>query len=201
MGTMALYTDSSLSNDGLVKSRMEHGRYVNSFNPEFKMPGFGTILRWVFGAPNNTRLPADVEELNKLLPVLKPKPDEIWKTTPGLRFIWIGHATCLVQMDDFMFLTDPVFSERCGVTPQVGPKRYRPPALTVEDLPDKLEAIVISHNHFDHLDYPSVTSLNERYGKALTWFCGRGLRQWFLNCHIQNVVELDWWEEWKHPVC
>jgi N-acyl-phosphatidylethanolamine-hydrolysing phospholipase D len=200
MATSPSTTDNLSSDDELAKSRIENGSYVNSFNPKLKLPGFGTIFRWKIGSTNHTNLPADTEELNKSLPVLKPKPDEIWKTSPGLRFIWIGHATCLVQMDDFMFLTDPVFSDRCGATPQIGPKRYRPPALTVGDLPDKLEAVVISHNHYDHLDYPSVKSLNERYGNALTWFCGRGGRQWFLDIHIDNVVELDWWEEWKHPV-
>jgi N-acyl-phosphatidylethanolamine-hydrolysing phospholipase D len=200
MATTSLTTDSSSTDDELVKSRIENGCYVNSFNPEFKLPGFTAIFRWKFGESNNTRLPDDIEELNKSLPVLKPNPDEIWKTTPGLRFIWIGHASCLVQMDDFMFLTDPAFSDRCGITANIGPKRYRPPALTVDDLPDKLEAIVISHNHYDHLDYPSVMSLHKRYGNALTWFCGLGVRQWFRDCHIENVVELDWWEEWKHPV-
>jgi N-acyl-phosphatidylethanolamine-hydrolysing phospholipase D len=200
MAEASATTSNSSSDDGLVKSRMENGRYINSFNPEFKLPGFTTILRWMAGSPNHTNLPADIAELDKLLPVIKPNPDEIWKTTPGLRFIWIGHASCLVQMDDFMFLTDPVFSDRCGITAQVGPKRFRPPALTVDDLPDKLEAIVISHSHYDHLDYPSVKSLHERYGNALTWFCGLGLRQWFVDCHIENVVELDWWGEWKHPV-
>ncbi|UJR33301.1 hypothetical protein I4U23_020751 [Adineta vaga] len=102
-------------------------------------------------------------------------------------------------MENFVFLTDPVFSERCGITSYFGPKRFRPPALTVDELPDNLEAIMISHNHYDHLDYPSVQSLNRRYGNRLTWFCGLGGRDWFLACHIQNVVELDWWQEWTHP--
>src|SRR5579871_6079024 len=103
-----LTTDGLCSDDDseLVKSRIEHGRYINSFNPEFKLPGYTTFLRWILNAPNNTRLPADIEELNKVLPVIKPNPDEIVKTSPGIRFIWIGHATCLVQMDDFIFLTD-----------------------------------------------------------------------------------------------
>ncbi|CAF2698711.1 unnamed protein product [Rotaria sp. Silwood2] len=199
MATSLTTTDNVISDDELIKSKQEHNRYVNSFNPEFKLPGYATIFRWMVGAPNNTNLPADIDELNKVLPVIKHKPDEIVKTSPGLRFIWIGHATCLVQIDDFIFLTDPVFSNQCGVASKVGPKRFRPPALSINDLPDKLEAIVISHNHFDHLDYPSVQSLHERYRNRLTWFCGKGGRQWFLNCHIENVIELDWWEEWKHP--
>ena len=193
-------TDSVPSDDEFVPSRLEGGRYVNSFNAHFKMPGYATILRWMLGAPNNTNLPAEINELDRVLPVIKPNRAEIHRTTPGLRFIWIGHASCLVQMNDFMFITDPLFSDRCGVTPKIGPKRYRPPALTVEDLPDELEAVMISHSHFDHLDEPSVRSLNARYGDKLTWFCGRGGKPWFVSCGMQNVVELDWWEQWIHPV-
>ena len=82
----------------------------------------------------------------------------------------------------------------------IGPKRFRPPALTVDQLPDDLDAVLISHSHFDHLDYPSVKELNRRYGKRLSWFCGRGLQQWFLDNGIQNVIELDWWEEYYFSV-
>ena len=194
MSAAAASTTSSTSDDQYVKSRREHGRYVNSFNPEFRLPSVGTLLRWGLFTKDNTHLPANDEELDRSLPVIKHSADEIVKNTPGLRFIWIGHATCLVQMDDFIFLTDPVFCARCGAKPYIGPKRYRPPALTVVDLPEKLEAVVISHNHYDHLDYPSVQSLNSRYGSKLTWFCGQGGRQWFLDCAIENVIELDWWK-------
>ena len=82
----------------------------------------------------------------------------------------------------------------------IGPKRFRPPALTVSDLPDDLDAIFISHNHFDHLDYRSVKDLNKRYGARLTWFCGRGIRPWFSDMNVKNVVELDWWEEYHFIV-
>jgi N-acyl-phosphatidylethanolamine-hydrolysing phospholipase D len=184
--------NSSSLNDEYVKSRMENGRYINSFNPIFEMPGFTTFLQWKMTTSKNTNLPADIEELNKLLPVIKPNRDEISKPSSSIRFVWIGHATCLVQMEGFMFLTDPVF--------KIGRKRYRPPALTVDDLPEELEAILISHNHFDHLDFQSVKSLNARYGNKLRWFCGQGGREWFIQSGIENVVELDWWTEWKHPV-
>ncbi|UJR12784.1 hypothetical protein I4U23_016958 [Adineta vaga] len=185
------------SSDEFVKSRMENGRYVNSFNPEYKFPSLGAVLWWKLTTQVNTRLPKTIEELDKFLPIIRyEKPEELYRTTPGLRFNWIGHASCFVQMNNFRFLVDPVFSERCGITSFIGPKRFRPPALTTNDLPEDLDAIFISHNHFDHLDYPSVKSLNARYGKRLTWFCGRGTRQWFLDSHVQNVVELDWWEEY-----
>ncbi|CAF1340106.1 unnamed protein product [Adineta ricciae] len=198
---MAHSTVNTKNSDGdeLIKPS-EKGAYgfTNSFNSEFKMPDYFKIFRWLF-AKNDTGLPTNIEELDETLPVIKHKPEDIRKQSPGLRFLWIGHASCFVQIDDFMFLTDPVFSDRCSITQYMGPKRFRPPALTVKDLPDELEAIVISHNHFDHLDYESVRQLNERYGEKLTWFCGLGGRQWFLDCSIKNVVELDWWQEWTHP--
>ena len=196
----AASTTSSTCDDQYMRSRRERRRYTNSFNPEFKLPGLAKIFCYMFTTPKNTNLPATHEELDRTLPIIRHTPEEVMKTTPGLRFIWIGHATCLIQMDDFTFLTDPVFDTYCGATPSTGPKRYRPAALTIDELPDNLEAVVISHNHYDHLDNLSVQRLNERYGNKLTWFCGQDGGEWFRDCHIQNVIELNWWEEWEHPV-
>ena len=200
MAAEAITTMESTSDDELIKSRQENGTFVNSFNPQFRMPALGKALQWLLFTPDNTRLPANIEELNQTLPIIRNEKDKIVRNTSGLRFIWIGHASCLVQIDNFMFLTDPVFSDQCGPTRIIGPKRFRPPALTITDLPDNLDAVVISHNHHDHLDYPSVRSLHERYGRQLTWFCGLGGREWFRKSSIENVIELDWWEEWQHPV-
>ena len=192
-------TDTLSDNDKLIKSG-GGPCFSNTFNPNFKTPNALSAAYWCLWSKNNTSLPTDIKELNKTLPVEYPNRDKIWKESGGIRFIWIGHASCLVQIDNFMFLTDPVFSDRCGLTPQLGQKRYRPPALTIDDLPDQLDAVLISHNHFDHLDSPSVRLLNRRYGNSLTWFCGLGGRQWFINESIDNIIELDWWEEWQHPV-
>ena len=188
------------ADDEYVEARQENGRFINSFNTHFKLPGFATIARWALGEPNNTNLPRNLKDLDETLPVISHNKGEFFTEKTGLRFIWVGHATCLVQMDDFIFITDPLFGERCGVTTRLGPKRFRPPALTVDQLPDNLSAVVISHNHFDHLDYPSVQALHQRYGKSLTWFCGLGLRQWFVDAGIENAVELTWWQDTSHPV-
>ncbi|CAF0936806.1 unnamed protein product [Didymodactylos carnosus] len=175
----------------------EKGRFINSFNRNFKLPDFSSIFRFIFVTTNNTGLPAGPNEIDEKLPIVRHNQSDILKPK-GLRFIWIGHASCFVQMNGFNFLTDPVFSERCGITRNIGPKRYRPPALNVQDLPNDLHAVIISHNHYDHLDLSTVTSLNARYGEKLTWFCGLNLKQWFIDTGCTNVVELDWTGEYDY---
>jgi len=108
----------------------------------------------------------------------------------GLMATWIGHATLLVQMDGVTFLTDPVWSDRCSPLSSIGPMRYVPPAIAIEDLPN-IDFIVISHNHYDHLDLATV----KRFGNRVKWYVPLGLKEWFKDCRITNVEELDWWQE------
>ncbi|CAF0843920.1 unnamed protein product [Adineta steineri] len=190
-------TKTNKTSDKLIKSRKENGRYTNSFNPKFKFPSPALAIKWKMSTGVNTQLAYSKKELDKFLPIIRHNnSEELFRTTSGIRFIWIGHATCYIQMNNFRFLLDPIFSKRCGITSLIGPKRFRPPALTVNDLPENLDAILISHNHFDHLDFRSVLDLNKRYGARLTWFCGLGLRKWFLKMGIRNVIELDWWQKY-----
>ncbi|PNH03963.1 N-acyl-phosphatidylethanolamine-hydrolyzing phospholipase D [Tetrabaena socialis] len=104
-----------------------------------------------------------------------------------------------VWMDGFTFITDPVFSERCAPVQFAGPKRLVAPALTCEEpqMP-ALDFVLLSHNHYDHLDTGSVRSLHRRYGKGLTWYVPLGLRSWFASEGVTNVVELDWWQSVTH---
>lgn len=87
---------------------------------------------------------------------------------------------------------------RCSPVQFAGTKRYRDPPCTIEDLP-KIDAVVISHNHYDHLDTGSVKKLNERFGSKLRWYVPAGTKQWMECCGCQNVVELNWWEENNLP--
>ncbi len=105
----AVITTDEASNE-LPKSRMENGRFVNSFNPEYKMSHFGQILVWKIFSRDKTGLPCSKKELDKMLPIIRHnKPEDLYLTTPGLRYIWIGHASCFIQMNNFRFLLDPVF--------------------------------------------------------------------------------------------
>jgi N-acyl-phosphatidylethanolamine-hydrolysing phospholipase D len=94
---------------------------------------------------------------------------------------WVGHSTFLLQLEGLTLLTDPVFSQRCSPVQWMGPKRVVPPAFDIShpDLP-KVDAVLLSHNHYDHLDKASVLQLNARFGERLRWWvahlavCGAG---------------------------
>ena len=112
--------------------------------------------------------------------------------------MWIGHASILVQFDGITVLTDPIFSNRCSPSQLFGDKRYRPPPCEIEELPT-VDAVVISHTHYDHLDLNSVKRLNQKFGDKLRWYVPMGTKQWMMRVGCKNVIELSWWEEDKFP--
>ena len=104
---------------------------------------------------------------------------------------WVGHATLLIQLDGVNVLTDPQWSERASPLPFAGPKRLTPPGLRFEDLPP-IHVVLISHDHFDHLDEATVRRLAEAHRPR--FYVPLGLRAWFTDLGITDVVELDWWD-------
>ena len=106
---------------------------------------------------------------------------------------WVGHSTLLVRVGGLSVLTDPQFSERASPFSFAGPKRVVPPAPALTDLPH-IDAVVVSHNHYDHLDLDSVRRLSEQPGGSPRFFVPLGLKTWFQRRGIDDVVELGWWE-------
>jgi N-acyl-phosphatidylethanolamine-hydrolysing phospholipase D len=106
---------------------------------------------------------------------------------------WIGHATVLAQFGGLNWLTDPMFSERASPLSFLGPKRAQPPALDAADLP-RIDVVLISHNHFVHLDDASVRALAAQDGGPPLFVVPLGLKAWLAEHGITNVVELDWWQ-------
>lgn len=106
---------------------------------------------------------------------------------------WIGHATFLIQFAGLNILTDPQFSDRASPVSWAGPKRVVAPALTIDELPD-IDAVVISHNHYDSLDLASVLALSEHNRqRPLTFLVPLGMKAWFDKLGIASpVIELDW---------
>jgi N-acyl-phosphatidylethanolamine-hydrolysing phospholipase D len=107
---------------------------------------------------------------------------------------WIGHATMLVQMGGLTILTDPIFSERASPVQFAGPKRYQPPGIAIKDLP-RIDAVLLSHNHYDHLDTASVKALNAQPGGAPLFIVPLGVKKWFAAEGITNVQQMDWWDK------
>jgi L-ascorbate metabolism protein UlaG (beta-lactamase superfamily) len=110
----------------------------------------------------------------------------------GLRVTWFGHASLLIEIDGKRVLTDPVWSERASPFTWIGPSRWYAPPVALGDLPP-LDAVVISHDHYDHLDEPTVVALAGR-GATFIVPLGVGAHLEYWGVPNERIVELDWWE-------
>jgi N-acyl-phosphatidylethanolamine-hydrolysing phospholipase D len=143
-----------------------------------------------------SRLPPDPEPGR--LPLADPDPADPAASQGELRITWVGHATHLVQLPGVTLLTDPMWSERQSPLPWLGRKRFAPPLPSIEGLPP-VHGILITHDHYDHLDKASVSAVHERFGSDLAWYTPLGYHSWLASLGIENVVELDWWSERELP--
>lgn len=107
----------------------------------------------------------------------------------NLRYTHINHATVLIQLKSVNILTDPVFVKRASPFQFMGPKRYRKPAISLEELP-KIDFVIISHDHYDHLDIESIKKIQSRDGTKI--LVGLGLKSFLEGFDIKNVFEFDW---------
>ena len=149
-------------------------------NPEHwpARPGVREVLRWQLSG----RPPRD----NSFVPPMLANDGTRLRENSKLPSVtWIGHATLLVQIDGLSILTDPMFAPRMFTI-----KRLAPPGVALSDLPP-IDAVVVSHNHRDHLDEWSVKSL----GSETQYIVPLGLAGWFKKRGLVRVHELDWWQD------
>ena len=105
---------------------------------------------------------------------------------------WINHSTFLIEIDGVRLLTDPIWSDRCSPVNFIGPKRQHQPAISLSQLPS-IDVVLISHDHYDHLDKKTVVHLIEHFPKIM-WIVPLGLKKWFQKRGALNIMELSWWE-------
>ena len=110
---------------------------------------------------------------------------------------WIGHATVLAQFGGWNVLTDPIWSPRCSPLSGLGPLRAQPPGLALASLP-RIDLVLVSHDHYDHLDLPSVRALAAQRGGAPLFVVPLGVKAWMDERGIAPVAELDWWQTLRH---
>lgn len=108
-----------------------------------------------------------------------------------LRVTFVNHATTLIQISGVNVLTDPVWSERVSPVTFAGPKRVRPPGIRFDDLPP-IDAVLVSHNHYDHLDLATLGRLARRDRPRI--FTGLGVSELLARRGVAGGLELDWWE-------
>jgi L-ascorbate metabolism protein UlaG (beta-lactamase superfamily) len=144
--------------------------------------GFGAFLKWRW-----SRQPGLWQERHD--PPGPPPPARV--TGGAMRVTFVNHATVLVQQDGVNVLADPIWSERASPFSWIGPRRHRPPGLRFEDLPP-IDAVVLSHNHYDHLDVATLKNLQARHHPR--FFTGLGNKAILERDGIGPVVEMDWWQ-------
>lgn len=178
---VGIWAFSAPAHRGLVSDHFDGRRFANGEPIQHK--GFFDFLRW-----QATRDPGPWTDSMDVTPG-PPPPERVGKG--NLRVTFINHATVLIQMDGLNILTDPIWSERCGPVSWAGPRRVRPPGIRFQDLPP-VDAVVISHNHYDHLDIPTLRHLAEVHRPR--FYAGLGNRALLAENGIANVHELDWWQ-------
>jgi L-ascorbate metabolism protein UlaG (beta-lactamase superfamily) len=163
---------------------LEHG--FRNLNPAYARPSFWT--RWRFVIP---KLLSSTFAPRAALPTVPKEAHDVRQTGGPASVTWVGHATLLVQLDGLAILTDPMWSERASPVSFAGPRRVVPPAVRFEDLPP-IDLVLISHDHYDHLDAPTVTRLWATHRPR--FLAPLGFKAWFAELGIDAVDELDWWE-------
>ena len=120
--------------------------------------------------------------------------NKIYKKNLSL-LTWSGHSTFLFQKKNINIIIDPQFSKRASPLPFIGPKRYMPSTLNPENLPE-IDFVAISHNHYDHLDIPSLKALQKKF-PDVNYLVPLGDRKLLEKNGIKKVIEFDWWQSFK----
>jgi len=126
-------------------------------------------------------------------------PRAVWLRPPstGLRATWLGHSSVLIEIDGLRVLTDPVWGSRASPSRLAGPKRFHPVPVPLRALP-KLDLVLVSHDHYDHLDYPTIKELTKSDVPFVTSLgVGAHLEAWGIA--PDRITELDWWETHRLP--
>ena len=132
-------------------------------------------------------------------PLPSMSPLDTWKKRPqsGLRITWLGHSTMLIEIDGVRVLTAPVWGPRASPSTLVGPKRFQPVPVSLRDMPP-VDVVVISHDHYDHLDYPTLRTL-VKSAVPFVVSLGLGAHLEYWGVHADRITELDWWDTYPVP--
>lgn len=164
--------------------------------PDAEVRGFKALLRWrLVDRPRQSIAPTPpFDSFPRRSPAFVAP-----RSPPGQRTVtWVGHSTLLLQLGPLNVLTDPVWSMRASPLSWIGPKRMMSPGVDFDALPE-LDVILLSHNHYDHLDAATVRRLAQRFPDA-PWLCPLRLGPLLRSLGVRHLVERDWWQSVDTPV-
>jgi L-ascorbate metabolism protein UlaG (beta-lactamase superfamily) len=178
---------AELSGERLARAQanpqFSDGRFVNPLPPApYTWAYVRDLLAGQFGGD-------EAREPPMALPLVRVPPASLQSAAPGLRAFWIGHSSVYVEIDGVRLLIDPVFSDYASPF-AFGPKRFHPPPIALNDLP-KIDAVLITHDHYDHLDMRTVQQLAQRGARFLVPLgIGAHLERW--GVAPDRIHDLEW---------
>jgi N-acyl-phosphatidylethanolamine-hydrolysing phospholipase D len=173
---------------GSAAHRAPDGSFRNPW-PDSELPGWRGAIRVIRERLTQAHV---ATPRRGTFPVTTPAISYQRANTNDFAATWIGHSTVLLQFGGLNVLTDPVFSERAFPVQWLGPRRVMDPGLPINALPP-LDVVVLSHNHYDHLDKPAVKRI-ARAQPRTTWIVPLGLGAYIRRWGVREIVELDWWQ-------
>jgi len=154
------------------------------FNPGAPpVPGLGAVIKW--------KATSHPVPWPKHVAVAPPAPPGA-PAGEGVAVAWVGHSTVLLRSSACTILTDPVFSPRAGPRPWLGPKRVTDPGIAFGEVP-KVDLVLLSHDHYDHCDLPTLRRLARRDSPVVVAPLGHG--SLLRGAGFRAIVELDWWQD------
>lgn len=148
---------------------------------------FDVLKWWLSGNDKGKWHKVEEHEAIQSVPQKTVSDDEFHVT-------FVNHATFLLQIDGLNILTDPIWSYRASPYQWIGPKRMRPPGIKFEDLPP-IDLVLISHNHYDHLDIRTIQQLNKKHEPQ--FIMPLGVERYLHEQGIHQTTHLDWWEDYS----
>jgi N-acyl-phosphatidylethanolamine-hydrolysing phospholipase D len=182
------FADDELVSDTSPAHHRPGGGFRNPW-PGSAPRGFSGVLRWMYDRATHPRAgnPASSEFPRVRSSIVAPRA-----TADTIGATWVGHSTVFVQLGAANILTDPMWSERASPVAFAGPRRIVPAAVSLDALPS-LDLVLLSHNHYDHLDDATVRALTVRHPEV-TWVVPLGVASFVRARGARHVVELDWWQ-------
>lgn len=180
LATIIGYTISGPVYSGNKSDHFDGNKFTNLSGAKAK--GFSDVLKWMVKRDQGAW-----EKIDTLKNIAAP-PKEV--NGESVRITFVNHSTFLIQIDGTNILTDPIWSERTSPVSFAGPKRMTPPGIKFKDLPP-IDAVIISHNHYDHLDVPTIKRLEKAHSPH--FYVPLGITKFLKNKGIQRSTDMDWW--------